>query len=151
MKREWFANEPHSSLRVTQVYGFCVDHLSADANVLLLDDGGNLTLPGGKPEVADANWVETLRREAMEEASILLAVPRLLGYLRVSQPGREPFAQIRYMAQVQELRQPAVDPATGRLYRREWVPIERVAGLLNWGAHGHAQVATLLQHLRQGT
>jgi hypothetical protein len=50
---------------------------------------------------------------------------------------------VRYLAKVEQLLPLAPDPATGRTYGREWVPIHELADRLAWGAHGEAQIATL--------
>jgi 8-oxo-dGTP pyrophosphatase MutT (NUDIX family) len=131
--------EPSEDLRVAQVYGFL---LQKDRTVLLQLDGDRYNLPGGKPEPDDTDQVATLIRECWEESQVEIGNPRYLGYVEVSIPG-ERYAQVRYVADVVRLLPVAPDPATHRVYRRVFLPVDQVAGCLDWGVHGQAQVRTL--------
>lgn len=140
---EWIAQMPPGDLEVRQVYGFVVDAFRRDARVLLLNDCGVCNLPGGKPERDDIDWVHTLRREALEESRMRFSSAQYLGYVLVRGDGTTPYAQVRYLAKFEELLPLAPDPATGRTYGRQWVPMHELADRLAWGVHGDAQIATL--------
>jgi 8-oxo-dGTP pyrophosphatase MutT (NUDIX family) len=140
---EWIPHLPPDDLEVRQVYGFFVDEFSRAPHVLLQNDRGVYNLPGGKPERDDIDWVHTLRREALEESRMRFSSTQYLGYALVRGCGTTPYAQVRYLAKVEQLLPLAPDPATGRTYGREWVPIHELADRLAWGAHGEAQIATL--------
>jgi 8-oxo-dGTP pyrophosphatase MutT (NUDIX family) len=124
---------------VKQVYAYIRDH---DGRFLLQNDRGRYNLPGGKPEHFDADEIETLRRECLEESQVAIERPVYLGYVRVDE-GSAPYAQLRYLAEVGELRPIAEDPATGKTYGREFVDLDDVTDRLQWGDHGVGQVETI--------
>ncbi len=63
--------------------------LAAGRAVLVSDDGRWWQLPGGRPEDGE-DWMDTLRREVVEEACADVTAARLLGYGRsVCVRGRE--------------------------------------------------------------
>lgn len=136
----WVPGErPAEGLVVNQAYAYIRDH---DGKYLLQNDRGRYNLPGGKPEVFDADEIETLRRECLEESQVAITSPVYLGYVRVEE-GSDHYAQLRYLAEVAELQPTAEDPATGKTYGREFVALDAVAGRLQWGDHGLGQVETI--------
>src|SRR5256885_10215945 len=63
--------------------------LAAGQAVLVSDDDRWWSLPGGRPEDGE-DWVDTLRREILEEACADVTAARLLGYGRsVCMRGRD--------------------------------------------------------------
>jgi len=54
---------------ITQVYGYLL--CPRTGRVLVQDDAGVFTLPGGKPEPEDADVAATLVREAFEENQVV--------------------------------------------------------------------------------
>jgi len=129
----WIEGISPSHLSVTQVYGFCFSH---DGRLLLIEDSGRFGLPGGKPEGKES-YEETLRREVREEAQAIIGEVVLLGYQfvegdRTTLEGA-PYAQLRAIAPLQELLPSAVDPASGRMYRRILCPPRVAPRLLGWG------------------
>lgn len=141
---EWLPDERDDRLPVRQVYAFI---FSEDGRVLVLDDDGSHNLPGGTPE-GDEHEIETLIREVLEEARVTFRDPRYLGCRRVEMDG-ELFLQLRYAAAVHDIRSPAADVATGRTYRRLWVPPYEVNPRLAWGESGQSQIDRALVEARR--
>jgi 8-oxo-dGTP pyrophosphatase MutT (NUDIX family) len=136
----WIESDVPKDLPVRQVYGFFFD---SNGKILLQDDDGRYNLPGGKPEGSES-YVETLRREALEESQVTFDEVHYLGFLRVEndltyRPGTA-YAQVRLNARIKELLPTAIDPATGRIYRRVFCLPSEVAKLLAWEDHGVQQV-----------
>lgn len=132
----WFEVPVPSGLEVRQVYGFI---FGLDGRLLVLEDEGSFNLPGGKPEKSES-LRETLVRESLEEGQALIGSSEYLGYQCVE--GEEHFAQVRLVALLDQLLPEAVDPSTGKQYRRMWVPHSQVNELLGWGESGDQQVAS---------
>ena len=135
---EWIESEVPAGLEVRQVYGFI---FNPDGRILLLEDEGQFNLPGGKPEDGES-FAETLIREAEEEVQVTIASIEFLGYQRIAV--NVEFAQVRLVALVDEIRQAAPDPSTGRHYTRLWAPPTHSNDLLKWGASGDEQVASAI-------
>jgi 8-oxo-dGTP diphosphatase len=148
----WVDGLPPDELPVTQVYGWC---FTPDGALIVLEDGGQYTLPGGKPETGET-FAETLRREAREEGQLILGAILPFGYRLVEGDpavlGGKPYAQVRAVALVERLLPPAMDPATGRWYRRLAVPPEEALRRLAWedAARQLAGARHCLAELRRG-
>jgi 8-oxo-dGTP pyrophosphatase MutT (NUDIX family) len=141
IKCKWFDTELPGEVPVRQVYGIFFDPLG---RIFLQNDHGRYNLPGGKPEGCES-WEETLEREAQEESMINSQRMLYLGFVLVSEScgSREyPYAQVRYAVKIQRIGPLQPDPSTGRVYDRILVPAELAVELLNWGEHGHAQIAS---------
>lgn len=132
----WFEVPVPGGFEVRQVYGFI---FGLDGRLLILEDEGSFNLPGGKPETSES-LRETLARESLEEGQALIGSAEYLGYQCVE--GEEYFAQVRLVALLDQLLPAAVDPSTGKQYRRMWVPYSQVNELLGWGKSGDQQVAS---------
>lgn len=132
---KWIEVEVPTNLEVRQVYGFI---FGPDGRILLLEDNGHYNLPGGKPENGES-FPETLIREAEEEVQVTITSIEYFGYQLITVP--ETFAQVRLVAMVDEIKQAAPDPSTGRQYRRLWVPPSIANELLDWGESGNEQIA----------
>lgn len=121
---------------VVQVYGWLVDDAG---RVLVQDTGDRFNLPGGSPELIDADLVATVAREAMEESQVTVADVVYLGYEQVWRAGR-PQALVRTVARIGEFHPRQPDPDGGRLFRRLMTSLADAPGLLGWGCSGVAQV-----------
>lgn len=133
---QWIESNVPKGLEIRQVYGFI---FALDGLLLLLEDEGVYTLPGGKPE-NDESVEETLVRETQEEAQAQIGSMEYLGYQCVE--GEEHFAQVRFVALLDQLFPSAPDPSTGKQYRRMWVRPFEANALLNWGQSGDQQVSS---------
>jgi len=139
MTISWIELPVPEELEVRQVYGFI---FNTDGKILVLADGPTHNLPGGKPENAET-FVQTLKREAMEESQALIGSTEYLGYQHIG--GSEEFAQVRHAAMLDHLLPAAQDINTGREYIRLWVEPALVNGLLGWGQMGDRQVASAVR------
>ena len=141
----WIEGHPPPDLPVTQVYGFC---FTPGGRLVLLRDGTEYNLPGGKPETGET-WLQTLCREAREELQIEVddVIPfghRLIEHDQNVTAGR-PYAQLRAVARVVRYLPRAVDPATGRVHERLafWPTV--AMRRLNWPDDGAAQLAAAVR------
>lgn len=136
---KWKTNPVEADWKITQVYGFCFDE---KGRVLVLqDERGKFTLPGGHPEPGESNE-ETLIRECYEEASIRIGPQSYLGVQEVYEDDGTRHAQVRMIAEIEEWEPRKIDPATGRLYRRLLTPLNKLPSLLNWGIDALLQSAS---------
>jgi NUDIX domain len=99
---------------ITQVYGYLL--CPRTGRVLVQDDRGAFDLPGGKPEVRDADVTATLVREAFEESQVRIGATAYLGYQEVRLPGRVSYAQVRMAGVIEEFAPRAPDPDSARIY-----------------------------------
>jgi 8-oxo-dGTP pyrophosphatase MutT (NUDIX family) len=126
-KFTWFRNSVPEQLPVKQVYGIA---FSADNRVVLRIEDGKYKLTGGKPENAET-FEETLRREYIEELNIELEDFYYLGHLLV-EDNSDKYAQVRMIAKIKAIYDSHIDPATGKVYGRELVTVDRVKDYLNY-------------------
>lgn len=140
MQVSWIESNSVPALPVTQVYGYC---FNKDGKILLVKDWNIFTLPGGTPESGET-IEDTLRREVLEEAQVILIDSFLIGYQLVQGDMQKlngnPYAQLRMIARIKEFLPNAVDPATGRIYQRVMCSPEQAVEALNWGESGQAQI-----------
>lgn len=123
---------------ITQVYGVCLN----DSNdVLICREPGktNWGLPGGTPE-GEESPVETLEREFMEEVDVKLTQIEPIGVQKVTIPQSPIYYQARFYCRVKKILPQTLDPDTGLLYERQFVPISKLNKYLNWGTIGDAIV-----------
>jgi 8-oxo-dGTP pyrophosphatase MutT (NUDIX family) len=132
---------------ITQVYGYLL--CPRTGRVLVQDDGGAFSLPGGKPEPGDADLAATLVREASEENQVRLGATAYLGYQEVRRPGRVPYAQVRMAGVIEEFAPRAPDPDGGRIYRRLMTSLGTVPSILGWGLAGVLQSRAAARVARQ--
>jgi len=119
---------------ITQVYGVC---LNENNEALICREPGktNWGLPGGTPE-GEESPVETLEREFMEEVDVKLTQIESLGVQKVTIPKSPIYYQARFYCRVKKILPQTLDPATGLLYERKFVPILELNKYLNWGTIG---------------
>ncbi len=65
------------------MHGAAAVCFDADRVVLISSDGQLWGLPGGRPEPGEG-WVDTLRREVLEEACAVVTIHRQLGFCRAA-------------------------------------------------------------------
>ena len=126
-KYKWFMDAVPERLPVKQVYGIA---FSTDNRVVLRVEDGIYKLTGGKPENAET-FEETLKREYIEELNIELESIHFLGYLLVEDHS-DKYAQVRMIAKIKDIHDCQVDPAAGKIYGRELVPVDRIKEYLNY-------------------
>jgi len=136
----WHERPVPAGLEVRQVYGYLL--CPRTARVLIQDVGeGKFNLPGGTPEVYDADMAATLVREAMEESQVLVTTTAYLGYQEVFREAEPPFAQVRMTGLIGQFGPRAPDPDGGRLFRRYMTSLQDAPAILGWGEPAVAQAA----------
>ena len=126
-KLTWIKGVVPEKLPIKQVYGIV---FSDDNRVILRIEDGQYKLTGGKPESAET-FEETLKREYIEELNVELEDIRYLGYLLIEDDS-DKYAQVRMIANIKSIHDIHVDPATGKTYGRELVPMSKVKEYLNY-------------------
>ena len=135
---KWITGEVPPHLEIKQVYGIVFDE---HFNVFLRKYKGQYFLTGGRPEPFDKTREDTLHREFLEEANMVIKNIHMLGYQFVEEGnGTKPFAQIRMIAQVDNMCENRPDTDNGKLYERLFVSPAQAIKLLNWGEAGKAQI-----------
>lgn len=135
----WIESVVPEGLGVRQVYGFI---FNLDGRILLLKDEGKYNLPGGNPQHGE-NLFETLAREAKEEVQVTISSSEYLGYQLIADD--EEFAQVRLACLVDEIFPSRVDPSTGRMYSRHWIPPIQANKWLGWGDSGDRQIESAIK------
>ena len=123
----WVKEAVPEGLSVKQVYGIA---FSDDNRILLRIEDGQYKLTGGKPENAES-FEETLKREYIEDLNVGLEDIHYLGYLLLEDDS-DKYAQVRMIAKIKAINDSHVDPATGKIYGRELVPMSKVKEYLNY-------------------
>ena len=123
----WYNTSVPKNIKVRQVYGIV---FSNDFQVLLRIENNKYKLTGGKPE-KNESYEETLKREYIEELNVELDDCHYLGYLLV-EDNNEKYAQVRMIAKIKKINEIHIDPATGEIYGRELVSIDKIKKLLNY-------------------
>jgi len=126
-KLTWIKGVVPEKLPIKQVYGIV---FSDDNRVILRIEDGQYKLTGGKPESAET-FEETLKREYIEELNVELEDIMYLGYLLI-EDNLDKYAQVRMIAKIKTIHDSHVDPATGKIYGRELVPMSKVKEYLNY-------------------
>lgn len=127
---------------ITQVYGICFNQ-AGEILICREDNEHNWQLPGGKPEDGES-VTDTLQREVREEVSIEVDNVICLGLQRVHYPHNPNHAegvdyyQARLIGQVINILPQTVDPATGKLWERRFVPADNITAYIQWGVLGDA-------------
>lgn len=107
-------------------------------------------LPGGRPENNETP-TETLKRELVEEVDIVVDNIKAIGTQRVNFPNNpkksegDLFYQVRYFCKIKKLLPQSIDPDTGVLYDRKFIPIKELNNYLKWGEIGEIIVMRVLE------
>ena len=126
-KYTWYNTPVPEDIKVRQVYGIV---FSNNFEVLLRIEDNKYKLTGGKPE-ENESYEETLKREYVEELNVDLYDCHYLGYLLV-EDNNEKYAQVRLIARIKSINENHIDLATGKMYGRELVSVDKVKELLNY-------------------
>lgn len=135
---KWCNGKVPKDIEIKQVYGIA---FNTDGNIFLRIDNGIYKLTGGRPEIEDKSIEDTLRREFIEEANITIKNIHLLGYQLVDENnGLKTYAQVRMIAQIDEIFENRPDLDNGKLYERVFKSPKETIKLLNWGEIGKNQI-----------
>ena len=146
-KATWYSTHDFSKINpINQVYGVCFDKNGKIALVLFK----RWSLPGGTPEKRETPE-ETLIREVDEEASLDLQDIRPLGYQKIENlDNGDIFYQLRYFAKVKKIKTQTIDPANGKINRREFVSPKDFSKYCSWGNVGEEVVRLAKKIFDQG-
>ena len=143
---EWFEDMDFSKLvPVKQVYGFLFDK---DNNLCVVrpTEPRGWRLPGGGPEPEDADWKETIIREAQEEADIELDKDSLtpVGYLKITPLGDNCEEGVHYalraIGKIIKVNEQTEDIAEGLINEREFISHDKFLEYCPWGKMGECQI-----------
>jgi 8-oxo-dGTP pyrophosphatase MutT (NUDIX family) len=117
---------------IKQVYGIILN----DNNQILLCNhiNGMVLLPGGKIEPQDTSLIATLKREAIEEANVIIDDSSIeeAFYQTIEVDGSITGVQIRYIARASVINEFVSDPDEG-IISIFWVDIADLHNHLGWG------------------
>lgn len=144
VKITWKDEQVPQGMKIGQVYGIV---FTKDGRTLVRietkKDGRKVfCLTGGTPENYDKSSEETLRREFVEEADIILGDKVCyVGYQEIEGDADKPtYAQVRYTALIERVDPITPDPATGEVYQRMLTTPAKAIELLNWGEVAKLQI-----------
>lgn len=144
VKFVWHEAPLPDDLEVRQVYGVL---FTADGKIMLRVDDGFHGLIGGSPESGETPE-ETLCREVFEEVNCKISNLHYLGYQTVHGDG-EPYAQLRYVAKIEEIGENRPDLDDGKLYERILVDKEKAGKTLDYGIEGEQIIAAAIRVARE--
>lgn len=110
----WVRKKVPEEILVKQVYGIAFSH---NGNILLRVEDDKYKLTGGKPEIRDNSFYDTLKREYLEELNVELEDIHYLGYLLVEE-NLEKYAQVRMIAKIKSISDIKPDSDNGKIYKR---------------------------------
>ena len=144
---EWHDIKEGSDLEfseIEQVYGFLFDD---NENICLvrptIERGWRL--PGGKPELEDKSWRETIIRESEEEADLELEKGSLvlIGYFKVFPISENCTKKIHYVLRVvgkiKKVNKQTEDISEGFINERVFISIKDFLKYCPWGESGKIQ------------
>lgn len=129
-KYNWIKEEFPNNLEVKQVYGVV---FSNDGKILLRIEDNKYKLTGGKPELNDKNFEDTLKREYLEELNVEVENIYYLGYQLVDEENNTPpYAQVRMIAKIKNIGEIVPDIDNGKTYKRFLANFNNVKKYLNY-------------------
>lgn len=132
---EWLDDVDFEKLdNVIQSYGFVFNE---DGELCIIDCNGYWCLPGGKPEDCDGTFEDTLIREVDEEADLDIKNIERIGYFRVTSLSdnceRKGIHHVlRYVAEVDMLKEQTIDPANGKIPLRKFIDPKKFLEFVGW-------------------
>lgn len=124
----WVKEAVPKKILVKQVYGIV---FSSEGNVILRVENDKYKLTGGRPEIDDNDFSDTLKREYLEELNIELEDLHYLGYLLVEEEQKK-YAQVRMIPKIKNIGDIKPDIDNGKIYRRFMVKQINVKKYLNY-------------------
>ncbi|MGV8087055.1 MAG: NUDIX hydrolase [Candidatus Woesearchaeota archaeon] len=136
---------------IKKVHGLC---FNIDGELLLVrkkNDSG-WTIPGGTHELYETT-IDTLIREADEEASVKLFCPTLIGYIAdkldiLSEDKRSGY-NLLYFAMVSDIYEQKKDPSAHKLRKRKFIDLEKVSSYIDIGLSGSAMMQDAFNQYKQ--
>ncbi|MBU2577161.1 MAG: NUDIX domain-containing protein [Nanoarchaeota archaeon] len=147
---EWLDDVDFESLEnVVQAYGFIFDK---NGKLCIINCTGNWCLPGGTIEDYDNNFEDTLIREVNEEADLDIENIKRVGCFKCTSLSdnceRKGVHHIlRYVADVDNIKEQTEDPAIGKIPERKFIDTEDFLKFVPWGDSGAFQLKKALEVL----
>jgi hypothetical protein len=142
---EVFDDNDFSKLEgITQVYGFLFNE-KEEIVIFRKGPDSDWCLPGGGPEECDKTWKDTLIREAEEEVDVEIEDIKPAGYIKSTaldnnlQKARTGI-MLRAVAKISKIKPQTIDPASGIINERKFIPAKDFLKYCTWGANGKAQL-----------
>ena len=147
---EWLEEFDNSLLNnLKQVYGFLFD--KSGKLVIITDDPKRTwTLPGGGPEPEDGGWEDTMIREAMEEADVVLDPDslKIVGIIKVTPKSNNCEYGVHYLLRVvgkiTNTQDQTKDPCRDAINYREFIEPKDFNEFVKWGKFGEYQMEKAL-------
>ena len=154
--RTWIQTDSLEGMSpITQVYAICFNE-KHEILVCREDSNKPWILPGGHPE-NNESVEETLIRELQEETDVLVKNIKILGAQRVDNPDNpnknegNRFYQVRIVCKLEKLLPQTIDPASGIIWERKFVPADKITEFVKWGLIGERMFADALGKLEQSS
>ncbi|MDP2947470.1 MAG: GNAT family N-acetyltransferase [Nanoarchaeota archaeon] len=147
---EWFDDTIFENIKgeIRGVHGFIFDD---NKNICLVKFPGkdHWQVPGGHPESYDKSFDETLVREVDEEVDLELKEIKRVGYIKAVPRGDFDTVNyaLRYVAEVEKIKEQTIDPAEGIIPEREFVKPEEFENFTGWIRNGNFQIKKALERL----
>lgn len=124
LKIKWCEGFILKNERYTQVSGYIFDD---KGEMLIVKNGKTWTIPGGHPEAGETPE-QTLCREVMEEACVVLSDLQYIGAVEVVEDG-EVYYQMRYVARTKDILPFGTE---WEIDERKFVKIEEIENYITW-------------------
>lgn len=124
---------------ITQVYGVVFNN-KGEILICREKETGEWQIPGGHPEEGES-VSQTLERELFEEVDVTVKSIIPLGTQRISfpdNPEKSIIYQVRCIATLDKLLPQTIDPASGNVWQRKFVPPNEITQHVSWGITGNA-------------
>lgn len=144
---EWFDADDFSHLdksKITQIYGFLFDENNKIVIVRPTEKRG-WRLPGGKPELEDKDWRDTIIRETDEEADVELEKISLtpVGYFEITSLDKNCEKEIHYalrtVGKITKINEQTEDIAEGLINERIFIEPQNFLEYCPWNESGKIQ------------
>ena len=130
MKYEWHTQSHWSDLDpIVQVHGVCFDE--SGKILIIREPDKDWHLVGGKPE-GEESYLQTLRREVLEETNIEIGKAEMIGYQKVTRDDYSVIYQLRFAALIKSVGPEQPDPTTGLTNERQFVSPEIIAQYITY-------------------
>lgn len=112
---------------IKKVHGLCFNN---DGELLIIKKNHNSgwTLPGGTHRLYETT-IDTLTREAYEEASVRLSCPKILGYkancVDIVSESKHSGYNLLYFAMISDIYKQKKDPSSNKLRKRKFIDPEK--------------------------
>ena len=152
---KWIPSKDYKKFKpITQVCGVC---FTKEGKILIIRENKEWKLPGGKPEKGEIPE-ETLKREAFEEATVILDKCSMIGTCEVIFPDNPNtnqgghFYQLRYFSLIKKIKKHTKDTFSGKKFERKFIKPSEFTKYIKWGKIGEEMLsATIKEYDKNNT